>query len=76
MENQGNSHVDNTVLDANYSNDMIYSINHDNSMSEQDIRDLLFEAGYSIEAINDIITSKAGGWSNESASQTFKSKCR
>ena len=71
MENQGNSHVDNIVLDANYSNDMIYSINHDNSMSEQDIRDLLFEAGYSIEAINDIITSKAGGWSNESASQTF-----
>ena len=29
-------------------------------MSEQDIRDVLYEAGYTIEAIENIITSKAG----------------
>ena len=47
-------------------------VNVDNSMSEQDIRDVLFEAGYSIDAINDIITSKAGAKSNESTcSQTL-----
>ena len=36
------------------------SVNQDNSMSEQDIRDVLFEAGYTIEAIENIITSKSG----------------
>ena len=48
---------------SNYSNDVLSFVNQDNSMSEQDIRDVLFEAGYPINAINDIISSKAGAMS-------------
>ena len=37
-----------------------YQRNHlENSMSERDIRDVLFEAGYTIEVIDDIIAAKA-----------------
>ena len=52
----------------------------ENSMSEQDIRDVLFEAGYPIETIENIVSSKAvsgmGDISNstnqtESESETF-----
>ena len=42
----------------------------EDSMSEQDIRDILFDAGYTLEDINDIMTLKSG--SNESVKQ---SKC-
>ena len=35
------------------------SFGFDDSMSEHDVRDILFEAGYSLEAINDIIATKA-----------------
>ena len=34
-------------------------IDQDNSMSEQDIRDILFEAGYNFDEINDIFSAKA-----------------
>ena len=45
-------------------NDPLSFVSQDDSMSEQDIRDTLFDAGYTIEDINDIITK----WkSNESA---------
>ena len=44
-------------------------------MSEQDIRDVLFEAGYSIDAINDILTVKAGvRFENDSASETSRNE--
>ena len=33
------------------SNDVLSFVNQDNSMSEQDMRDVLFEAGYPIETI-------------------------
>ena len=46
------------------SNSILVSLNSEDSMSEQDIREILLEAGYAIEEINDII-SKAR--SNESA---------
>ena len=72
FENQGNSLLDNS--DANCSNDVLSFINQDNSMSEQDIRDVLFEAGYSIDAINEILISKAGECLNESASQTLSNE--
>ena len=32
----------------------------DNSLSEQDVRDVLFEAGYPVNAINDILAAKTG----------------
>ena len=35
------------------------AIDIQNSMSEQDIRDVLFEAGYTIEVIDDILAAKA-----------------
>ena len=70
LENQGNSLIDNSISDSNCSNDILSFINQENSMSEQDIRDVLFEAGYSIDAINEILTSKTGEWENESASET------
>ena len=43
-------------------------------MSEQDIRDVLFEAGYTMDAINEIITSKAGKRLNSSASETSENE--
>ena len=58
---------DTSISDSNCTNDVLSFINQDNTMTEQDIRDVLFEAGYSIDAINDIITSKAGARINESA---------
>ena len=44
------------------------SVNQDDSMSEQDIREILHDAGYAIEDINHIITSKSNP--NESAGLT------
>ena len=41
------------------------AIDIQNSMSEQDIRDVLFEAGYTIEVIDDILAAKAmAGFNN------------
>ena len=74
LENQGNSPLENSISDSNCSNDILSFINQDNSMSEQDIRDVLFEAGYSIDAINEILTSKTGEWLDESASETLIDK--
>ena len=65
---------DNSIADPNCSNDVQSFINQDNSMTEQDIRDVLFEAGYTIDAINEIITSKAGTRLNESASDTLNNE--
>ena len=43
-------------------------------MSEQDIRDVLFEAGYTIEAIEEIITSKSGNLNKSlNSSETIES---
>ena len=65
MNYQGNldKGLDTSISDSNCTNDVLSFVNQDNTMSEQDIRDVLFEAGYSIDAINDIITSK--GWGND-----------
>ena len=73
MNYQGNldKGLDTSISDSNCTNDILSFVNQDNTMSEQDIRDVLFEAGYSIDAINDIITSKAGAMINESANQTL-----
>ena len=63
MDYQGNldkGPLDNSIPDSNGLNDVLSFVNQDNSMCEQDIRDILLEAGYSTQAINDIITSKAG----------------
>ena len=53
--------------DSNENNHLPF-VNQDDSMSEQDIRDILFDAGYTIEDINEIITLKSE--SNESACQS------
>ena len=67
--------LDEKSIEDPYSlNDIQSFINQDNSMSEQDIRDVLFEAGYTIGAINEIITSKAGTRLNESASDTLNNE--
>ena len=66
---------DNSIADSNCSIDVRSFINQDNSMSEQDIRDVLFEAGYTLDAINEIITSKAEKLFNDtSASDTSNSE--
>ena len=65
---------ENFIADSNCSIDVRSFINQDNSMSEQDIRDVLFEAGYTMDAINEIITSKAGTRLNESASDTLNNE--
>ena len=70
MDCQGNldkGPCDNPIQDSNDSNDLLSFVNQDSSMSEQDIRDILFEAGYSTDAINDIIISRAGAMFNESS---------
>ena len=50
-------------------NDPSNVVHEDGSMSEQDIRHILFDAGYTIEDINDAIVSKSK--SNESVSRTL-----
>ena len=65
LADEGDSPLDVSISDSNCSNDVLTFINQDNSMSEQDIRDVLFEAGYSIDAINDIISC------NKSANSTL-----
>ena len=40
-------------------NDILNCIDPENSISEQDIRDISFDAGYTTEAINDILSSKS-----------------
>ena len=50
-------------------NDLLSWVNQNDSMSEQDIRDILFDAGYANEDIQDILTSKSK--SNESACETL-----
>ena len=69
-EGEDTSHVapGNNSQYVSNENDPLSFVNQDDSMSEQDIRDILFEAGYTIEDINDIIASKSK--SNESAGQT------
>ena len=54
--------VINEGLDASQvlnENDLLSLVDQDNSMSEQDIRDVLFEAGYNYDEINDIMAAKA-----------------
>ena len=61
LESQGNMD-DTKCLSNSYS--ILVSLNSEESMSEQDIREILLEAGYAIEEIIDIITKAR---SNESA---------
>ena len=55
-------HTDEGVDVSHASNeiDLLSFTNHENSMSEQDIRDVLFEAGYSHNEINDALAAKVG----------------
>ena len=39
-------------------NGVLSSVDQDNSLSEQDIRDALFEAGYTLDAINDTLAAQ------------------
>ena len=59
-EYQGSGIFENSITNSDSPCEALSSVNQDNSMSEQDIRDVLYEAGYTIEAIENIITSKAG----------------
>ena len=78
IENQTNSmFADNPSIsspsnhDSQYvsnKNEPLSFVNQDDSMSEQDIRDILLNAGYTMDDINDAITSKSK--SNVSVSQT------
>ena len=49
-------------------NDLISFVNQENSMSEQDIRDVLFEAGYSFDEINNILAAKVEAETNSANS--------
>ena len=46
----------------------------ENSMSEQDIRDVLFEAGYPTETIDNIVASKAENFKGDTSHSTFQSE--
>ena len=54
--------------DISNESDPLSVVSQEGSMSDQDIRDVLFDAGYTIEDINEIITLKSE--SNESACQS------
>ena len=54
-----------------FENDILSSIDPDNSLSEQDIRDILFEAGYTIQDINDIVSSKSKTEYDKSSNSTL-----
>ena len=62
---QGNDISENSITNSNSSREALSFLTQDNSMSEQDIRDVLFEAGYSVEAIENI-TSKSVNLNNSS----------
>ena len=49
---EGNSLFEDSFTNSNGSQEALSFINEDNSMSEQDIRDVLFNAGYSPKTIN------------------------
>ena len=71
---QGNGIFENSITHSNSPHETLSFVNQDNSMSDQDIRDVLFEAGYTIEAIEDIITSKSGNLNKSlNSSETIES---
>ena len=57
------------VLDILEENEILS--NRDNSISEQDIRDILFEADYNTEDINSIVSTDAVARINESANSSM-----
>ena len=73
-EDDGNPDVpiDNTISSSGNSNEnnILSFLDQDSSLSEQDIRDVLFEAGYAIDVIEAIIASKSEAELAESASKT------
>ena len=58
------------VLNEN-ENDLTSLVDQENSMSEQDIRDILFEAGYTPDVINDAIANKIKAGVDSSNSMLF-----
>ena len=50
------------------------AIDIQNSMSEQDIRDVLFEAGYTIEVIDDILAAKVMAGFNSLTDSTISTE--
>ena len=63
---QGNDILENSITNSNSSREALSFLTQDNSMSEQDIRDVLFEAGYTNEAIENVVTAKSENLNNSS----------
>ena len=52
-------------------NDLLSIVDQDSSLSEQDIRDVLFEAGYTPDVINDVMATKINAGLDSSNSMIF-----